>query len=678
MTPGVSAVVVTYRSAAYLPRLLPALAAACDEVVVVDNASDDGSAGVAARLAPSAVIVRRERNDGFAAGVNAGVARARGELLLLCNPDVALDAGAVAALVEASRRHPGDVVGPLVRLPGGRPQPTRSGMPSLWNLLGEQVLVPESATPGSWPARLWPRWRAYDREEPGPLLSGACLLVPRPLWERTGPMDAGYFLYWEEIDWQLRARRHGARTVLVPSAEVVHERSASTGRHDEARARLFAEGARRFVRRWLPGWRGRAALCLLAAGQFARAVAWDLPPLRSRPAAAARRRQHRAALRGLLAPGGGPAAGRGAPRVWVVEEFGRGGIARYAADVADLLAPEIDAVVATTSTGPAPGLRAPHAVWFPTGAGGALAKARAGLAALALLPLRVARGDVVWIPLGVRPAFEAALALAVRARGARLVATLHNRAPHGRDRPSRLVLAAARRAHATVVHGAAVAGWAREQGLPVAVLPFPPPREGSAGPAGRHTRASLGAGDGDVLVALTGNLYRYKGVDVLLDAAAAAVARGGGEHLRLVLAGQPEAGAHLAVEVARRGLDGHVRLVTGYLDPGELLDVLCAADAVALPYRRIDHSGAGALAAARGLPAVASDLPALRELFGEAAVYVVPGDAGSLAGALAALPGQLPGLRRAAAALAAAAPPTAPYRALARRVAAARPGPTAP
>jgi N-acetylglucosaminyl-diphospho-decaprenol L-rhamnosyltransferase len=662
----VSAVVVTYRSAAHLPGLLPALAAATDEVVVVDNASDDGSAELAARLAPRAVVVRREANDGFAAGINAGVARSRGDLLLLCNPDVSLHPGAVDALVEAAGRHPGDVLGPLVRLPDGRVQPTRTGRPSLWTILGEQVLVGDSTTPGRWPARLWPRWGSYEHEVDGPLLSAVCLLVPRALWARAGPMDERFFMYWEEIDWQLRAHGHGARSILVPAAEVTHARSASTGVHDEVRARLFATSARRFVERWLPGWRGRAALALLAIGQLARAAVWSMPRMRGKPHASARRAQHLASLRGLRA------GRRTARRVWVVEEFGRGGIARYAADVADLLAGGLDGDadlrVATTSGGPAPGLEAPHSVWFRTRGGSPLAKAATALGAIAALPWRVRRGDAVWIPLGVRPLFERVLAAALRARGVRLVATLHNRAPHGRGRPSRLVLGAARRAHHVVVHGEEVAAWARGSGLAVERLPFPPPREDAAGPAGVHTRASLGAGDdGALLVAMVGNLYRYKGTDVLLDAASVASAASAGERLRFVLAGQAQAGVDLEAEVARRGLGACTVLLDRYLEPGELVDVLEAADVIALPYRRIDHSGVGALAAARGVPAVASDLPALRELLGDGAVYVPAGDAERLAEVLVDLPGLLPGLR--AAARARPGPDlTAPYQDFARRL----------
>jgi len=297
----VSAVVVTYRSEARLPALLPPLREAVDEVVVVDNASDDDSVAVAWRLVPDAIVIRRDRNDGFAAGVNAGAAASTGDLVLLVNPDVVLTPPAVDALVAAAARHPGDIVGPIVRYPDGRLQPSRHGLPTVWNLLGEQALVPESTPVGRWPARLWPRWRSYDREEHGPILSGCSLLVPRATLQSVGPFDEGYFLYWEEVDWQLRARLAGHRSWLVPAAEVTHDRGRSAGPSDPRLVEVFHRSTRRFLRRWLPVPARSAVLAILGGGQLARLVAWSLPPFSDREGARLRRDQHRRALRVLWA-----------------------------------------------------------------------------------------------------------------------------------------------------------------------------------------------------------------------------------------------------------------------------------------------------------------------------------------------------------------------------------------
>jgi N-acetylglucosaminyl-diphospho-decaprenol L-rhamnosyltransferase len=297
--PRVSAVVVSFESATPLRQLLPALRAAVDEVVVVDNASRDGSAELAEELVADAVVVRHGENRGCAAGVNAGVAASSGDLVLLCNPDVELDAEAVTALVAAALRHPGDVVGPRVHYPDGRLQLSRSGPPTLRNLLGEQVLVPETTRPGSWPARLWPRWGTYDVEVPGPVLSGCSLLIPRTTLQSVGPFDEGYFMYWEEVDWQLRAIASGHTCWLVPSAQVCHARGSSSGPADPRQAAALHRSTRRFLRRWLPQPRRALAILLLGLGQGARLLLWSVPPLRGRARAEDRRVQHAVAWRAL-------------------------------------------------------------------------------------------------------------------------------------------------------------------------------------------------------------------------------------------------------------------------------------------------------------------------------------------------------------------------------------------
>ena len=105
-----------------------------------------------------------------------------------------------------------------------------------------------------------------------------------------------------------------------------------------------------------------------------------------------------------------------------------------------------------------------------------------------------------------------------------------------------------------------------------------------------------------------------------------------------MLAGTPAKDLDLEALVNKLGVSDRVLLRLGFLPESELAGLLDGTDAVALPYLQIDNTGIGAAARDRGLPAVASDLPPLRELFGDAAVYARPGDVDDLARALVDLP----------------------------------------
>ena len=332
-------------------------------------------------------------------------------------------------------------------------------------------------------------------------------------------------------------------------------------------------------------------------------------------------------------------------RVWMVEQFGHGGIGRYAVDVANFLQDGHDVVVATSSMGPVPGLEGRAQHWFPR-LPGAPGRALGGVVGLARALAVVRRGDLAWVPLGIRPGFELALVAVLRARGARVAATVHNRAPHGAEGESPTVLRAARLAHDVVVHTAALEGWAVRHRLPAVRLPFPPPDVRGANGPGR-SRRDLGIPEGRLVVALLGYLYRYKGPDLLVRALARAVEDEPDLPVHVLLAGRRAKDLDLPALARECGVEDRVTVREGWLEEHELADLLELSQVVALPYREIDNTGMGALARQRGLVALASDLPALRELFGDAGLFVPAGDVDALADALRRLPRELPRLRAA-------------------------------
>ena len=251
--PDVSLVLVAHRSGALLPAAAGAFrreAAACglrSEVVVVEHSEDAAEAERAAACRPDQLLVRPNR--GYAAGINAGCAAARGGLLLAANPDVELGDGALGHLAAALTGGCA-VVGPrfgLGRLsfPPADPQTPRA------------ELARRRAAPGRrWRAHLGrelARWRrAWEARDPleQPTLSGALLAFRRELLARVGPWDEEYFLYFEETDWLRRVRGAGGRLALVPAATATHRWG-----HSAAPARFgdrFAASRARYFRRHFP------------------------------------------------------------------------------------------------------------------------------------------------------------------------------------------------------------------------------------------------------------------------------------------------------------------------------------------------------------------------------------------------------------------------------------------
>jgi glycosyltransferase involved in cell wall biosynthesis len=352
----------------------------------------------------------------------------------------------------------------------------------------------------------------------------------------------------------------------------------------------------------------------------------------------------------------------------MVEEFGHGGIGRYAVDVANLVSSAVDTVVATTEHGPVDGLRTPSTTWFPRGKGGRLATGRAAVTGLLRAARSVNRDDAAWVPLGIRPLFELLLVAALRARRARTVATVHNRAPHRRTGDSPLVSLSARWAHHVVVHSEAMQTWAAAKSLPTVRLPFPPPDLGvepAIAPAA--VRARLGIPQDRLLLLFLGYTDPYKGPDLLLRALSIARQSRPDLPVHVLMAGRPSAAMDIAGLTQDLHLTTAVTLQLRWLEERTMAEFLSAADAVALPYRRIDNSGISALARQWRLPVVASDLPLLREAHRDAALFAPPGDAAALAECVTLLPGELPRLRAAASDL--AGPDVAgPYQRFARQV----------
>jgi GT2 family glycosyltransferase len=225
--PAVSVAVVTYNSSRHLEPFIAGLPAAAGdlvyEVVVADNASTDGSADLARRLRPDAVVVAGTENRGYAAGVNAAIRAARGrDAVLVCNPDVRLGPDSIPNLLGALGRARAGVVAPRTTSETGTLVYSLRRDQSVRRVLGEAVI-------GGTRARHFSSWsqivgdeHEYATAHVVDWASGAVLMCARRCLDDVGPWDESFFMYSEEVDFQLRARERGYLTWYEPNATVVH------------------------------------------------------------------------------------------------------------------------------------------------------------------------------------------------------------------------------------------------------------------------------------------------------------------------------------------------------------------------------------------------------------------------------------------------------------------------
>ena len=214
--PLLSIVVLSHDRPAYLRQALPALLAQSvtdREIVVVDNASPS-SAEIAAIVAgfPEVRLVASRTNLGFTGGMNAGIAAAKGRYVLLTEDDILVEPGCLAALLEYSRTAGGRAVLAGIMLDHGTSRIRCAG--------GEIALGP--------PFRMEVIGADEDvshaRREPYEVsyLAGAFLLFPREALTLLGGFRSDYFIYWDDVELSLRARRLGIALVIVPQARVSH------------------------------------------------------------------------------------------------------------------------------------------------------------------------------------------------------------------------------------------------------------------------------------------------------------------------------------------------------------------------------------------------------------------------------------------------------------------------
>lgn len=226
----VDVVVVSYNSRARLLKCVePLLGTGGVNVIVVDNASPDGSLEVLEGLPLTAIQL--ESNGGFAAGVNAGVRAGSAPFVLLLNPDAYIDARSLGVLVRALEGSPEvGAAAPRIYQDDGALEYSQRRFPRLRSTYAQALFLHRVFPTASWTDELVRDEAAYTRRTAPDWVVGACLLLRRSVLEELGGLDEAFFMYAEDIDLCRRMRSAGYAVLYDPAAEVVHEGGGSAPR----------------------------------------------------------------------------------------------------------------------------------------------------------------------------------------------------------------------------------------------------------------------------------------------------------------------------------------------------------------------------------------------------------------------------------------------------------------
>jgi N-acetylglucosaminyl-diphospho-decaprenol L-rhamnosyltransferase len=273
------------------------------EIIVLDNASEDGTADAIRGSFPNVLVLERHERAGFGANHNLVASQARGKYLFVLNDDTVVAPGSVDALAGyLDEHHEVGTVGARIRSSDGKVETFVLRFP---DLIGALRYAIQPWRP------LEPRWDGL-RPRRVDWVTGCAMMIRSAAFAKANGFDEGFFMYAEDKDLCLRLARLGWQTHLSPAAEVVHFGAASTQKAAERPDNEFWRSQRRYYRKHLSPLTARLALLLTAVGAaelwLAAALLTRLPrifrPRRMRRNAAGEYfRQARGALRGESGPG---------------------------------------------------------------------------------------------------------------------------------------------------------------------------------------------------------------------------------------------------------------------------------------------------------------------------------------------------------------------------------------
>lgn len=234
--PELSIILVNYNTRELLRARIHALR---EGIIVVDNASTDRSQEMVEKNFPNVVLIKNQRNVGFAKANNQGIQRTKSRFILLLNTDCEASHTAITEILSYLKNHSeaGVVTGKLVLRDGSIDPACHRGFPTPWAsltyFLGLEKFFPASRIFGQYHQGYKPMSEIHDVD----CISGAFFLLRREVIEKVGLLDEAFFMYGEDIDWCYRIRKAGWKILFYPHVSIVHKKHQSGLAHTDSATR---------------------------------------------------------------------------------------------------------------------------------------------------------------------------------------------------------------------------------------------------------------------------------------------------------------------------------------------------------------------------------------------------------------------------------------------------------
>jgi hypothetical protein len=260
-TPSVrlSVIIVNYNVREFLHHALTSVRKAMKgirgEILVVDNASDDGSVEMIRTRFPDVQLIVNKSNVGFAAANNIALRRARGEVLLLLNPDTVVQEDSMKVMLRFFDENPdAGIAGCKILNPDGSLQlPCRRSFPTAWvaftKVSGLSSVFPGSRLFGKYNLTYLSPEETYEVDA----VSGSFMMIRRDAYKDIGGLDEAFFMYGEDLDWCYRIQQAGWKNYYVHSTQIIYYKGESTRRSNIDEIKTFYDAMHLFVQKHLRG-----------------------------------------------------------------------------------------------------------------------------------------------------------------------------------------------------------------------------------------------------------------------------------------------------------------------------------------------------------------------------------------------------------------------------------------